>query len=261
MPTVHFSPIKPAPDTDIFVFDFTSEIGTVSGDVMASVLWTCTVSPSSLVADPTPNARIVGSPIFDDFETSALCGNMIAGAIYILTARATTVQNRIITKDGDIECISLAPALVPITAGTAQFDYDAWITRYPEFNGVGPVVAQSFWNEASLILRNDPSSPVQDIPTRTILLYMLMAHLAATFAGPGSTTGMVGRINSKSVNGVSVSSEGFGVTGTQAWFLTTRYGANYWRATAGLRTMRYVPGPQRSFELPFRGIGRIFPWS
>jgi hypothetical protein len=81
------------------------------------------------------------------------------------------------------------------------------------------------------------------------------------YAGPGPTTGMVGRINSKSVNGVSVSSEGFGVQGTQAWFLTTRYGASYWRATAAFRTMRYVPGPQRAFELPFRGIGRIFPWS
>jgi hypothetical protein len=57
---------------------------------------------------------------------------------------------------------------------------------------------------------------------------------------------MVGRINSKSVNGVSISADGFpGVNGTQGWYLTTKYGIDYWKITAAFRTFRYVPGPTR----------------
>jgi hypothetical protein len=242
--------------------DLTMQFDGVAPSSISAATWSCTVAPHSTVNDPTPSARLTGAATFLGNSTTHRFSNGIDGVIYRFPVSVTLADGRVLNDQADMSCISVVPEVIPTTdVGGATFDYDSWVTRYPEFAGVNHDLANSLWNEASLYLRNDPSSPVQDIPTRTLLLYMIMSHLAALYAGPGATSGMVGRINSKSVNGVSVSSEGFGVQGTQAWFLTTRYGASYWRATAAFRTMRYIPGPQRSFELPFRGIGRIFPWS
>jgi hypothetical protein len=252
----NFGPIRPAPDSDDFAFDFTDRIGATG--VIDSAVWTCEVSPNSLVTDPSPASRILLPATYSDKTTTSRIGNMIDGVIYTLTARITLTDGRNLSKSADVECTSNISQPVQAVPGSASFDYDAWVMRYPEFEGVSPSTAQMLWNEATLFLVNDGSSPVTDVSIRAVLLNMLTAHLAILFAGPGGAGGMVGRINSKSVNGVSVSAEGFGgVSGTASWYLTTRYGADYWKATAAFRTMQYIPGPTRPMDVwPYRrGFG------
>jgi hypothetical protein len=268
-----FDPILPAPTRDVFVFDFTDAItknpnpSGPANPVIDTVTWVCTLATYSQVVDPTPGARLVAAPTFSDFKTSCLAGDMIDGADYLFTATATITDGRILSKLGSVICLAEPRPPVPAgPPGSVPFDNDAFISSYPEFEGVSPEVIHAQWNQAGVLFRNDPSSPEQDLVTRGALLNMLTAHLLASFGGPGGGAGLVGRINSKSVNGVSVSAEGFGVTGTQGWYLTTKYGALFWRATAAYRTFRYIPGPQRfpsgnGWTNGIPGIGRIFPWS
>lgn len=131
----------------------------------------------------------------------------------------------------------------------ATFDYDAWKARYPELAAqVDATLAGSYFAEATLYHRNDGTGPVSDAGQQLVLLNMIVAHIAARYlpqpAGspPG---GLVGRISSASEGSVSVSTDMPSEPGTAAWFQQTRYGADYWAATAPFRTMRYVPSPKR----------------
>jgi hypothetical protein len=140
----------------------------------------------------------------------------------------------------------------PIDPAVVALDYDRFVTAFPQFVGIDHDALGRLWINAGLIFRNDGTSPEQDLTTRSYLLALLTAHIATLFgggpnAGPGMAgQTMVGRINSKAVNGVSISADGFpGVTGTQTWYLTTQYGALFWKSTAAYRTMHYFPGPTR----------------
>jgi len=254
-----FDPILPAPARDYFTFDFTPEISKVppgspvATPVIVTAAWALAVEPTSEITDPDLAARLIGDPVFDAYHTSQLAGDMLDGCIYLLSAQVTTSDGRILAKSAELICLTQRePAPPPsVDTGSVVFNYDQFISQFPAFAGANTDVLESCWAYAGIIFRNDATSPEQDLPTRAYLLYLLTAHIATIFAGPGAgggfnATGMVGRINSKSVNGVSVSADGFpGVTGTQAWYLTTQYGAMYWRATAAYRTMHYFPGPQR----------------
>lgn len=130
----------------------------------------------------------------------------------------------------------------------AVFDWAVWSARYPELvaKGVTEPLAASLFIEAGLLLSNGPCSVVQDIPTRTLLLYMIVAHLAALSpvvrGGDGSA---VGRTSSATEGSVSLSLD-YAVTGAQAaYWAQTQYGAQFWASTARFRTFSYIPGPQR----------------
>ena len=131
----------------------------------------------------------------------------------------------------------------------ATFDYAAWIARYPEFSSVTEPLATAYFGEASLYLTNDGSGPVNDPIRQSILMNMLTAHIAELNSGVGgqAPSGLAGPITSASQGSVSVSV----TVGTQpmaaAWYMATKYGAQFWRATASYRTMRYRAGPQRKF--------------
>ena len=131
------------------------------------------------------------------------------------------------------------------------FVYSDWAARYPEF-GVTvtqPQAADSFL-QATLYLDNTDGSVVQDIPTRTMLLYMLTAHIAQLGYGSSIQTvsPLVGRIDSATQGSVTVSvkmPEGIGLAG---WLQQTPYGAAFWAATARYRAAQYiVPRRRRSF--------------
>lgn len=130
----------------------------------------------------------------------------------------------------------------------ATFDYSAWSARYPDLAANVPEsLASLYFSEAGLYLDNSDCSPVQDIGQRTMLLYMLVAHIAylnlpETSGGNGG--GMVGRVSSASRGSVSVGSEMPSQPGSAAWFNQTQYGASFWQATAWLRTARYVHIPR-----------------
>jgi hypothetical protein len=71
--------------------------------------------------------------------------------------------------------------------------------------------------------------------------------------------GIVGRINNASEGDVSVSSEWSAPpNANQAYFVQTKYGAQYWTMTAKYRTAIFLPAPSGAYN-PFAGYG-IGPW-
>ncbi|MBS1002170.1 DUF4054 domain-containing protein [Acetobacter persici] len=137
------------------------------------------------------------------------------------------------------------------------FDAQVWQTRYPAlFATVGAEGAQACFDQASLFLANDETSPVSNLSRRAILLGLITAHLAQLGFGAAAPAGqeqptLVGRITSARMGSVAVEADMGPVTASQSWWTQTPYGATYWAATAFLRTARYVPGsPQTPLSWP-----------
>lgn len=126
------------------------------------------------------------------------------------------------------------------------FDPAAFKIRYPEFAAVSDLRLTAFFNEATLYLSNADTSPVQNLTRRSMLLNMLVAHIA-TLAGaltPNNEPKPVGRISSATEGSVSVSLDYMTLTpGTGPWFNQTQYGASFWQATTSLRGFRYIVRP------------------
>jgi len=133
------------------------------------------------------------------------------------------------------------------------FDYDAWKARYPEFASTSQQQAQAFFNEACLYWDNTGAGPVWNPTIQLLYLNMLTAHIAQLYVQsstgvqpgqPSESGAPVGRIASATQGSVSISTEmNVPTSGTnQAWFLQTKYGAQFWSSTAQYRTMRYRLG-------------------
>lgn len=134
-----------------------------------------------------------------------------------------------------------------------QFDYATWVARYPELASVPEATAQLYFDEAGLYWRNDGTGPEADDAVQLRLMNMLTAHIAKLSypLGGSPASPLVGPVTSASEGSVSVSVQPLQAPGTQAWYVTTVYGAQFWAATAAYRTARYVPGPQRRFNPPW----------
>lgn len=146
--------------------------------------------------------------------------------------------------------------MTTIPTPPVSFDYDTWIAGYPIFAGCTPTQGQAWFNRADLYFANDICNPAICVGlTRfAMYLYMLTSHIAWLSAprdasGNPAATGqappaIVGRISSATEGSVSVTSE-FGASGSpsEAWFLQTPYGAEFWQATAQFRTARYLANP------------------
>lgn len=117
------------------------------------------------------------------------------------------------------------------------FDPTAFKARYPAFASVDDGLLGLYFAEAALYLNNTNASIVLDVPVRTMLLYMLTAHIAFLAA---RDAGMVGRVNTATEGSVSVGSEFGPPVGSQAWFAQSQYGASFWQATLRFRTFIYV---------------------
>lgn len=130
------------------------------------------------------------------------------------------------------------------------FNATTFKARYPEFSTISDTILQMYFDEATLYLNNTERSLVQDIAIRALLLNMIVAHIAALNSGVSgqSPSGIVGRINSATEGSVSVGADYGLVTASQAWYVQTKYGAEYWAATTRYRRMRYVTG--RSYSPP-----------
>lgn len=147
----------------------------------------------------------------------------------------------------------------------ASFDFNEWIALYPEFAGrVDAVRGGYYFDQATVLWRNDGTGPVSKTNTQKMLLYVLTAHLAQLFGpakagGSPSSETLVGRIRSASEGTVSVEAEySTTTTPTQAWYVQTKYGAEFWAMTAQYRNMRYCPGPTRQFApWPYGWPGRF----
>lgn len=141
--------------------------------------------------------------------------------------------------------------------GVVVFDPAAFKQRYPEFTSVADGLLSAYFSEGTIYLDNTDQSRVQDLGFRTVLLWMLTAHIAAINSGVNGegASPLVGRINNATEGSVTVGTDMGVVPFTAAWFLQTKYGAAFWQATAPFRTMQYVSG--RSREITFRNR---FPW-
>lgn len=128
------------------------------------------------------------------------------------------------------------------------FDATAFKARYPEFSAVSDGLLSGCFDESGLYLSNSDDSPVQNVTNRTMLLWMLTAHIAM-LGGALTADGKplpVGRVANAGEGSVNASFDYMTLTpGTGPWFNQTQYGASFWQATSSLRGMRYIPRPTR----------------
>lgn len=236
-----FGPIKPAPASDFFVFDFTAQIGPAGGSI-AQAVWTVTVDASSPVADPDPASRILQAPTFSSTKTSALLGNMIDGVIYDVGAEVTLSDTRVLSDAATLLCSSTEPADIYLTVGQFRIDYPAFAdtNRFPD------AMIQYWINIAC----SPPNMSYAINQCRwgqffTLGLNLFVAHNLAVAdmmtqrAGPPSAPGTgspyghasligSGVAASRSVNGVSVSYDNsLGMEANAGWWGLTPWGNQY----------------------------------
>ena len=142
--------------------------------------------------------------------------------------------------------------------GVALFVYADWATRYPALaRTVTEPLATAYFAEAGLLyLDNSDTSAVTDVPTRLVLLNMLVAHLAVLNGAndPSGEAAAVGRLSSAAQGSESASFAYTESAGTEQWYTQTQYGATYWAATAQYRLFTYVPGYEPAFDIAY-GMG------
>lgn len=125
------------------------------------------------------------------------------------------------------------------------FDPVAFKAAYPEFSAVPDAALEGYSVRSQLFLANQ-DCPVPDEGKRLSLFWLLVAHIAQLSGAlnPGGIPGPVGRTSSATEGSVSASLE-FNATMGASWFVQTSYGAEFWQATAYLRSFRYVARPTR----------------
>ena len=149
------------------------------------------------------------------------------------------------------------------------FNYQTWITRYPEFTQINVNLAELYFAEACLYVDNTGLGPIKDPNTLAIVLNMTTAHIAALNApkiadqynsmGTESSP-LVGRITNASEGSVSVAVEMPQQPATAAWWNQTKYGAAAYQFLMQFRTAIYVPsGRRRQFNPPIWGRNSS-PW-
>lgn len=131
--------------------------------------------------------------------------------------------------------------------GVAVFNYADFIARYPMFSAVPESQLAAIFNQdAGLYLTNGPCSPVCSVARRTILLYMLTAHIAITdgvLSADGQFT-PVGRVSDAHEGTVGASFDyPQPASGSASWFNQTQPGAAFWQATVSLRSFHYRVRP------------------
>lgn len=128
------------------------------------------------------------------------------------------------------------------------FDPAAFKLAFPEFEQVPDARLTAIFNMVTATtIDNTDASIVTDVPARSALIDLLVAHMLTLYGYtaiggqivPGH--GVVGRVSSATEGTVSTSLEyRAAATATEAWYNQTPYGAQYWAFTAQYRSFRYV---------------------
>lgn len=157
------------------------------------------------------------------------------------------------------------------TSPPVTFVYSDFVGQFGQFAACSSGQMQGFFNRACNIFANEQANPSFCDNTLTTNLYLLTAHIAWLNAprdanGNPAASGapapvLVGRVNTASEGSVSVGLDmGDANAGSpsQAWYMQTPWGAEFWAATAGYRTMRYAARPTLTASMflgrgPFRG--------
>ncbi len=147
-----------------------------------------------------------------------------------------------------------------ISTPPITFVFADWIVAYPQFAAVSPGQADGWFARASILCANSLTNPVYtrtcDLTILKTVLYLLTAHIgwlnaprdasgnAAANGAPASP--LVGRIDSAAEGSVNVHADmGDSNAGSpsQAWYMQTQFGAEYWAMTAFVRTAVYMALP------------------
>lgn len=148
--------------------------------------------------------------------------------------------------------------------GVVAFNYALWAATYPQLAPKVPEpLATRFFAQATLYLDNTDCSLVTDVDQRAVLLDMLVAHIAAlNGATAAGAAGLVGRVSSVTEGSVTISTDMPMTAGSEAWYMQTTWGAQYWAATVGYRSGFYVSGnpPPVDAGLGLWGFGRRWPY-
>jgi hypothetical protein len=138
--------------------------------------------------------------------------------------------------------------------GVVVFEPAVFVTQYPEFSTVPTAALQFNFTRATIQLNNSCGSRVCDALLRELLLNLLTAHITALMNGIGgqAPAGIVGRVSDATEGSVSVSADMGTVVYGQAYYNQTRWGVEYWAATARYRQAVYIPAPPRCYG-PARG--------
>jgi Protein of unknown function (DUF4054) len=141
-----------------------------------------------------------------------------------------------------------------MTAPAIVFNYGAWVAMFPEFAAVSQPMAQGYFNRASLFCANDTRNPAFCAGILPTLLDLATAHVAWLSAprdangNPASTgqpaSSLVGRISNAAEGSVNVAVEWNGSgSPSESYFVQTKYGAEFWQASAQFKTARYSARP------------------
>lgn len=140
---------------------------------------------------------------------------------------------------------------------TVQFNFATWQAMFPDLSTVPEATVQAYFTQAGLYHDNTGIGQPLDANIQLGLMNLMTAHLISRYVTINgiAPSPLVGPVSNASEGSVSVGVKVLEAPGTQAWLLTTKYGSDYWYATAPYRTMRYRPGPQRFFGIG-TGFGR-----
>jgi Protein of unknown function (DUF4054) len=141
---------------------------------------------------------------------------------------------------------------------TVSFDPVGFVAQFPEFSACSTTQLEGWFDRATNLWANDGSGPVCNTSQQSNLLNLLTAHIGWMSApkdsngnpaavGPGQPQ-LVGMPQSVGEGSVNVSFNMGDVTKgspSQAFYMKTTYGQEFWYATAQFRTARYVARPTR----------------
>ena len=141
----------------------------------------------------------------------------------------------------------------------AQFNWTNWSAMFPRLAGNGQPFVQIWWNVAGTPAyhANDGTGPVPDLPTQQLCVDLAAAHLVAINGSVdgASPNDIVGRISSAGTGSVNVSTQNDYSPGSAQWWQQTKWGSQYWEATAAYRTFLFVPkrrgSPYGTMPWPF----------
>lgn len=152
------------------------------------------------------------------------------------------------------------------------FNYADWQLWFPDFINVSePYATSCFWR-AGQMCQNNVANPVVinncgNTEQLAYFLYLLTCHIvwlnAPQVNGLPNTSGsipaspLVGRISQATEGSVSVSAEMPNQPQGAAYYQQTKFGIEYWAASAPYRTAVFTPGRAP----PPRGYGFGFPRS
>jgi hypothetical protein len=241
-----------------YVVDFADQLGATN--TLTTAPWSISVRTTlpGYAPDPNPTAHLTGSATITGTTSKQRVSNLQAGNDYVMSVLGTGTDGQKTTLWGIVACRDSGSPVIKAPGQQVGFDYIAWLTAFPEFEAVSEAQAYGYWQEATLFLVNDGTGPVADNTQQSALLNLLTAHLAAHYASGQALAGspIVGPISSASEGSVSVSGTPIAAPGTQAWYMTTKYGADFWAATAVYRTFHYRAASPRIFDPLYGGYLR-----